>query len=123
MKGLSIKTKLTLLIFFIVLLSISLISGQAYRIAVKDMSNNAKANTRAYAKNISDIIQDRIIGIKEKVIMAEMNESRLKSGSSSIILERSPEIIAIVKYFFDTPYSPPQPRDILLVQHILKNIN
>lgn len=114
MKGLSIKTKLTLLIFFIVLLSISLISGQAYRIAVKDMSNNAKANTRSYAKNISDIIQDRIIGIKEKVIMAEMNESRLKSGSSSIILERSPEIIAIVKYFFDTPYSSPQPQRYLV---------
>ena len=110
----SIKTKLTFLIFFIVLLSIVLISSQAYRIAVKDMSNNAKANTRAYAKNISDIIQDRILGIKEKVIMAEMNESRIKSGSSSIILERSPEIIAIVKYYFDTPYSQPQAQRYLI---------
>jgi signal transduction histidine kinase len=114
MKGLSIKTKLTLLIFFIVLLSIALISGQAYRIAVKDMSNNAKANTRSYAKNISDIIQNRILGIKEKVIMAEMNESRFKTGSSSVVLERSPEIIAIVKYFFDTPYSQPQAQRFLI---------
>ncbi|MEI6079522.1 MAG: ATP-binding protein [bacterium] len=103
---LSIRTKLVLLLFFLIFIAVALISGQAYRIALKDMSNNAKANTRMYAKNISDVIQERLDAVKEKVLMAQMNENLLRS-SSSVIFERSPELLSITKYFFDTPYSAP----------------
>ena len=98
---LSIRTKLVLLFFLIISIVVALISGQAYRIAVKDMSNNAKSNTRIYAKNVSDIIQERLNAIKEKVLMAEMNENLMRS-SSSVVFDRSPELLSITKYFFNT---------------------
>lgn len=110
---LSIRTKLVLLFFLIISIVVALISGQAYRIAVKDMSNNAKSNTRIYAKNVSDIIQERLNAIKEKVLMAEMNENLMRS-SSSVIFERSPELLSITKYFFNTLDSEPSEKGFLL---------
>ncbi|MEI6093748.1 MAG: hypothetical protein WCQ47_08765, partial [bacterium] len=113
MMKLSIRTKLVLLFFLIIAIVVALISGQAYRIAIKDMSNNAKANTRIYAKNVSDVLQERLNAIKEKVLMAEMNENLLRA-SSSVIFERSPELLSITKYFFETLDSQPDEKGFLL---------
>ena len=110
---LSIRTKLIMLLFFLVFIAVALVSGQSYRISMKDMSNNAKANTHTYAKNISDVIQERLDAIKEKALMAEMNENLMRS-SSSVIFERSPELLAVTKYFFATPYSQPEEQNFLL---------
>ena len=102
-----------MLLFFLVFIAVALVSGQSYRIALKDMSNNAKANTRTYAKNISDVIQERLDSIKEKTLMAEMNENLMRS-SSSVVFERSPELLMVSKYFFATPYSQPEAQNMLL---------
>jgi len=102
-----------MLLFFLIFIAVALVSGQSYRIALKDMSNNAKANTHTYAKNVSDVIQERLDAIKEKTLMAEMNENLMRS-SSSVIFERSPELLAVTKYFFATPYSQPEEQNFLI---------
>ncbi|MBN1115359.1 MAG: hypothetical protein JXA66_08465, partial [Oligoflexia bacterium] len=110
---LSIRTKLILLLFILMVVTILLISGQAYKVALKDMSNNAKANTRTYARNISKIIEERMQTVKEKILFAVLNEEIVRNGST-LIFKRSPEVLAIIEYHFPTLHSMPQRQGILL---------
>jgi len=109
----SIRTKLILLLFALISLSIALISNQAYKIALKDMSNNAKFNTRLYARDISSLIEERLDNIKEKTLFTLLNEEA-KSSTSSIIFERSPEILAVARYYLPNIKAIPERKELLI---------
>ena len=113
MMNISIRTKLILLLFALISLSIALISNQAYKIALKDMSNNAKFNTRLYARDISSLIEERLDNIKEKTLFALLNEE-LKSSGSSVIFERSPEILAVARYYLPNIKATPERKELLI---------
>lgn len=86
----SIRFKLIILLFVLIALSIGLISLQSYKVALKDMSSNAKEITRIYAKNISNLIEERLQTVKEKTFFIASN------SSSSTIFEKAPEILAVL---------------------------
>jgi signal transduction histidine kinase len=109
----SIRTKLILLLFALISLSIGLISNQSYKIALKDMSNNAKFNTRLYAKDISSMIGVQLDNTKEKVLFILLNED-LKRSSSAVVLERSPEILAVAKYYLPSGKTAPERKELLI---------
>jgi len=109
----SIRTKLILLLFALISLSIALISNQAYKIALKDMSNNAKFNTRLYARDISSLIEERLDNIKEKTLFTLLNE-QAKPSTSSIIFERSPEILAVARYYLQNIKAIPERKELLI---------
>ncbi len=110
---LSIRTKLLLLLVLLISICITLIFGQAYNVAFKDMANNAKSNTRLYAKDISALIEERLENIKEKVLLAVVSDRVIASGSE-IIFERSPEVLAIAKYSITSSAVQPQRQSLLL---------
>ena len=110
---LSIRTKLILLLVLLISICIALIFGQAYNVAFKDMANNAKSNTRLYAKDISLLIEERLENIKEKVLLAVVNERIISSGAE-VIFERSPEVLAIAKYAITSSTVQPQRQNLLL---------
>jgi len=86
----SIRTKLIVLLFALISLSIGLISLQAYKVALLDMSSNAKEITRIYAKNISKLIEERLQTVKDKTFYIANN-----SINNSVVFEKAPEILAV----------------------------
>ena len=110
---LSIRTKLILLLVLLISICITLIFGQAYNVAFKDMANNAKSNTRLYAKDISSLIEERLDNIKEKVLIAVVND-RIVTAGADVIFERSPEVLAIAKYSITSPTVQPIKQSLLL---------
>ncbi len=109
----SIKTKLILLLFVLISLCIVLISNQSYKIALKDMSNNAKFNTRLYARDISSMIEVQLDNIKEKVLFILLSEDLKRSGAS-IVLERSPEILAVARYYLNNSKKVPERKELII---------
>ncbi len=110
---LSIRTKLLILLILLISICITLIFGQAYKVAFKDMSNNAKSNTRLYAKDISALIEERLENIKEKVLLTVVNDRVVDSGAD-VIFERSPEVLAIAKYSITSSAVQPQRQSLLM---------
>ncbi|MFH1223155.1 MAG: ATP-binding protein, partial [Pseudomonadota bacterium] len=109
----SIRTKLILLLFILITVSIFLISSQAYKVALKDMSNNAKSSTRLYAKDISNLIEERLQTIKEKTLFVAVNENSFSSGSY-IIFERTPEVLAVARYFISPTEARPNRQNLFI---------
>ncbi len=110
----SIRTKLILLLFALISLSIALISNQAYKIALKDMSNNAKFNTRLYARDISSLIEERLDNTKEKTLFTLLDNGEKGSTPAGLVFERSPEILAVARYYLPNSKAIPERKQLII---------